>query len=607
MDEEISNNSNEQDVEMKENKLSSSSPTVQTTPTKKTSTPTTKKRKTAAEKEEEKKKKEEEKKKKEEEKKKKEEEKTKKAEDKKKRDEEKSLEKKKKEEELERKKEEREAEKKKKEEEKKRKEEELEKKKEEKEEEKKRKEEEKKKKEDEKREKQEIEQRKQPKLTQFFAAIEPSQSRVKSNSSSFIQPVEMAPFTEHFLFQIPTDGTVSTEEEFQRQLTAVDGLTIPKLCKDSDSYSVKAEYFKSIFTRRQTRKTKFVIKQLQGSIIHHDVISKLSCIKLLKFHDDSRPAYYGTYSKKSKLINGRRPFRQDTEVLDYNYDSGDEWEDVEEAENLSSDAEQSDESEDEEMMDEQDKNWIDTEDEDENDSNINTTTTTTSTGRKSKKRRTNIEEKKAIVLNPYFNPDTDRIDQQQILEFSNQFTIESLEPNGFPIKLDQPISQSNSNSSGGGEQESTHNNKEFPPLALPTLIKFITDNKLKQKEILKVFHESFPQISQRSIKEKILEYCIYSNKNWTLKPEHKDFLSNHTVDPFYPIPIAPTTTTTNNDENNCNNNNNDNQLVDNNKSPNVQKSKTTTSKKKQSFPTQSNTLLNYFTKIDQSPSKSDPK
>ena len=33
--------------------------------------------------------------------------------------------------------------------------------------------------------------------------------------------------------------------------------------------------------------------------------------KLLKFHENYRPPYYGSYSKKSKVISARRPFAQD--------------------------------------------------------------------------------------------------------------------------------------------------------------------------------------------------------------------------------------------------------------------------------------------------------
>lgn len=33
--------------------------------------------------------------------------------------------------------------------------------------------------------------------------------------------------------------------------------------------------------------------------------------KLFAFHENRRPAYYGTWQKKTKLVNPRRPFGKD--------------------------------------------------------------------------------------------------------------------------------------------------------------------------------------------------------------------------------------------------------------------------------------------------------
>ena len=59
--------------------------------------------------------------------------------------------------------------------------------------------------------------------------------------------------------------------------------------------------------------------------------------KLLKFHENQRPAYWGTWTKSSKFISGRRPFGKDEERFDYDYDSDDDWEEEEEGESLSDD------------------------------------------------------------------------------------------------------------------------------------------------------------------------------------------------------------------------------------------------------------------------------
>lgn len=47
--------------------------------------------------------------------------------------------------------------------------------------------------------------------------------------------------------------------------------------------------------------------------------------RLLQFSEDVRPPYFGTWQKKSKLVNGRRPFGKDDEIFDYDVDSEAEW------------------------------------------------------------------------------------------------------------------------------------------------------------------------------------------------------------------------------------------------------------------------------------------
>lgn len=55
-------------------------------------------------------------------------------------------------------------------------------------------------------------------------------------------------------------------------------------------------------------------------------VEVLNKYKFFLFHEDVRPPYYGTWSKPSKIVTGRTPFKQDKEFLDYDYDSEAEWE-----------------------------------------------------------------------------------------------------------------------------------------------------------------------------------------------------------------------------------------------------------------------------------------
>ncbi|XP_070688944.1 chromatin assembly factor 1 subunit A [Pempheris klunzingeri] len=58
-------------------------------------------------------------------------------------------------------------------------------------------------------------------------------------------------------------------------------------------------------------------------------------MKLLQFHENYRPAYWGTWSKKSSHISPRCPLIQDKDLLDYEVDSDEEWEEEEPGESLS--------------------------------------------------------------------------------------------------------------------------------------------------------------------------------------------------------------------------------------------------------------------------------
>lgn len=56
--------------------------------------------------------------------------------------------------------------------------------------------------------------------------------------------------------------------------------------------------------------------------------------KLLQFDKSHRPAYYGTYSKRSTTVRARRPLTKE-QSLDYDIDSDEEWEEEEPGESLS--------------------------------------------------------------------------------------------------------------------------------------------------------------------------------------------------------------------------------------------------------------------------------
>ncbi|KAJ8718548.1 hypothetical protein PYW08_002785 [Mythimna loreyi] len=68
--------------------------------------------------------------------------------------------------------------------------------------------------------------------------------------------------------------------------------------------------------------------------------------KLLSFHENRRPPYWGTWRKKSASVGPRRPFGQDEKQVDYEADSDEEWEEEQEGESIDGSAAGSDDEQD---------------------------------------------------------------------------------------------------------------------------------------------------------------------------------------------------------------------------------------------------------------------
>lgn len=73
-------------------------------------------------------------------------------------------------------------------------------------------------------------------------------------------------------------------------------------------------------------------------------------VKFLKFYEDVRPPYIGTYTKspegRSAASLGRNPFSRTLPATNYDYDSEAEWEEPEEGEDLDSEGEEEEEEDD---------------------------------------------------------------------------------------------------------------------------------------------------------------------------------------------------------------------------------------------------------------------
>ncbi|KAJ8936222.1 hypothetical protein NQ318_009355 [Aromia moschata] len=88
-----------------------------------------------------------------------------------------------------------------------------------------------------------------------------------------------------------------------------------------------------------------------GETICEDKKNQKLRAKFLKFHENRRPPYFGTWRKKSVLVTPRRPIAEDTNMFNYEEDSDDDWEEEEQGESLNGSDEEVDKENDDEKDD----------------------------------------------------------------------------------------------------------------------------------------------------------------------------------------------------------------------------------------------------------------
>ncbi|XP_076977216.1 chromatin assembly factor 1 subunit A isoform X2 [Tamandua tetradactyla] len=116
------------------------------------------------------------------------------------------------------------------------------------------------------------------------------------------------------------------------------------LQKQSGTFS----FLKDLKGRRPLRSGPTVVCNRNADIFNSDVVivesgkvdgvpdrKKFGRMKLLQFSENHRPAYWGTWNKKTTTISPRNPWTQDRKLLDYEVDSDEEWEEEEPGESLS--------------------------------------------------------------------------------------------------------------------------------------------------------------------------------------------------------------------------------------------------------------------------------
>eukprot|EP01018_Ginkgo_biloba_P037348 Gb_13173 [translate_table: standard] len=299
--------------------------------------------------------------------------------------------------------------------------------------------------------------------------------------------------------------------------------------------------------------------------------------KLLQFDKSYRPAYYGTFSKKSDAIGPRHPFRKDSS-LDYENDSDEEWEEDEPGESLSDcdkdDEEESFEAEKEKAKDEEDDDSEDgffvpdgylSENEgvclDDIESDVDEDSLedlpmgkVSQSGRKIQELETDndlqsferhqkllenatehaLRSNHAFIVSNFFKDGIDLMTESGDPELSATHKLKHISLQALRIRVvssDIPIElpdQCPTEVSLQDEQEPSKRQKKnctmLPDSDLPELVRAIQASTQGMNKMVESLLKKFPNIAKRQLKNKIREISDFVDNHWQVKKEVLDKL-----------------------------------------------------------------------------------
>uniref|UniRef100_A0A0D9V8Y5 Chromatin assembly factor 1 subunit FAS1 n=1 Tax=Leersia perrieri TaxID=77586 RepID=A0A0D9V8Y5_9ORYZ len=198
--------------------------------------------------------------------------------------------------------------------------------------------------------------------------------------------------------------------------------------------------------------------------------------KLLQFDKSNRPAYYGTWRKKSAAVGPRCPLKMDPD-LDYEVDSDDEWEEEDPGESLSDCEKDNDE-----VMEE--------------DSKI-----------------TDEESEDSFVV-----PDGYLSDNELCLQVLSMRIC----PGGATI--DVPVIDSSSASAEETNQSNVKSSSPssasaIPDMDLTEIVKVIQSCRDGINKLVDLLHQRIPNMSKSQLKNKVREISEFVDNRWQVKKE----------------------------------------------------------------------------------------
>ncbi|XP_015929093.1 chromatin assembly factor 1 subunit A [Parasteatoda tepidariorum] len=294
-------------------------------------------------------------------------------------------------------------------------------------------------------------------------------------------------------FQISEDMTLApvipsvSQERFNREV--FDTAVISQSGTHLYLQHLKSGSYHDVQCRKRKRKSKQC--ETEVIVIETDEIELNLTPKLIQFHENVRPPYWGTWRKKSRAIRPRNPFGQD-DIFDYDVDSDDEWEQEEPGESLSG-TEQEDEGEDVDNYEEDEftvphgylsaeEEKDDEETEVDNDPENRKKLLTEKLREFEMERKKKTTQLKPIILGCYIENDLSKPMNSQLLTalepYSAVFLIDTPIPTSFTVKKTQneskPSSNASSPTSAGNAAKSKKAN--VPDEAMPYLIRLAHGN-----------------------------------------------------------------------------------------------------------------------------------
>lgn len=264
---------------------------------------------------------------------------------------------------------------------------------------------------------------------------------------------------------------------------------------------LKKGIVKPVRTGRKLRTKKTSEQEVELIIHDSETVKKvMHAVKILQFHTDYRPPYYGTWRKQVHHISPRNPWKKDEDIFDYDVDSDEEWEEEEPGESLS---DSNDEEEEVEGGDEEeDDGWMVphgylSEDEGcDDDEEVTPEVLKARQRAKAQAWEAELQAKKQVAppvhLGCYWKDDTSI--PQPDLDILRQFEMVCLRRFPLETQLSSPPAsdnggERNQDRSGGGATPGTKGARKraVPEEAIPHLIRLLHGNPFGIKKLVREF------------------------------------------------------------------------------------------------------------------------